>query len=410
MCSVPYHISTVTGASAAVDQGVEIGFALAELDFLVDIDGQLRPSGAAYDIGVDEVPRADGSLAFVPQRSVRVARPGRTVTHTHWFVNAAPETTSVQLYNMTARSDEGWTVGVDPDSVSIGGQETATVHVFVTVPSDVTPNGMTDRTLLTATAQGGISPSDPQQQASAQDFTTVISVTDVDLGIAKAANVTQIDPGGTVHYTLTITTTGTLREKVHVTLTDRVMPADAIAAWTLPRQCPDYSRASGAITCTLEIPKGTSHQPYNLGFDITTRDTYTGGLLFNQVALSADVLEINLLNNADQATVVVAACTPLTSLRLEGPEGGQIGEDYAFDAEVGPSGATLPVLYDWRATGQRFPQVHTQGLTDTATFAWHEAGTHHITLTVSNLCSSDLSRTHTIDIMGQLYLPLILKH
>jgi uncharacterized repeat protein (TIGR01451 family) len=387
-----------------VDQGVEIGFALTEADFLVDIDGQLRPSGGAYDIGADEVLNPDLSVAFVPQRSVRVSRPGRTVTHTHWLVNTAPETASAQLYALTAESDRAWPVDVDPDSVSVGGQETATVRVYVTASSVVTTNGVTDRVLLTATGR-----TDPQQQASAQDFTTVISATSVDLGVVKRANVTQIDPGEAIHYTLTVTATGTLREQVSVTLTDRLMPADAVAAWSLPEPCVDHDRASGTITCTLTMPKGTSHLPYTLGFDVTTRGTYTGGTLFNRVVLQANVPESNPLNNASQATVIVAACTPVATLQLTGPDTGRIGDACDFEAEVGPGDTTLPVLYDWRASGQAVPRLHTQGLTDTAAFIWNETGTQRITLTVSNLCGGDVHRLHTVEIMAQLYLPLILR-
>ncbi len=306
MCAFPYHISTAAGASAAVDQGVEIGWTLADLGFLMDIDGQLRPSGVAYDIGADEVPNVARTLAIVPGLSMRVAQPGQTVTHTHWLVNTAPETASVQLYDVIAHSDRGWDVAVIPDSVRVGGQATATVRVYVTVPTDVITNGVTDQTLLTATARTGV------QQASARDFTTVISATDIDIGVVKEANVTQIAPGEGVYYTLTITVAGALQENVRVTLTDIMRPARAVAGWTLPDQCSDNDPESGIITCTLVVPKGTSHVPYRLSFDVSTRDTYTGGLLFNRVMLSADVSERNTLNNASQATVVVMdMMTPL---------------------------------------------------------------------------------------------------
>jgi hypothetical protein len=307
MCPLPYHISTAAGASAAVDQGVEIGWPLSALGFLMDIDGQLRPSGVAYDIGADEVPNDARTLAIVPGLSMRVAQPGRTVTHTHWLVNTAPETASLQLYDVIAHSDRGWEVDVTPDAVRVGGQSTATVHVYVTVPTDVITNGVTDQTLLTVTSHA-----DSQQQASARDFTTVISATDIDMGVIKEANVTQINPGEGIRYTLTMTVTGALQENVRVTLTDIMRPVRAVADWTLPDQCPDSDPASGIITCALVVPKGTSHLPYRLGFDVTTRDTYTGGLLFNRVTLSADVSERNMLNNASQATVVVMdTMTPL---------------------------------------------------------------------------------------------------
>ncbi len=400
-CLRPYHL---TADSPAVDEGVDIRMTLPGTDLLLDIDGQLRPVGEGYDLGADEVQTNDASVSLVPALSVRAGRPGRWVTHTHWLLNTQPETASMMTYDLTAHGIEGWPVQVEPVTAALSAQSWAEVHVRVRVPETVTEAGLTERVYVTATARG-----DSAQWASAQDFTTVISPTDVDLGITKRADVTWTRPGEAVFYTLDVTATGMLHENTAVTLSDRVMPTRAIAAWQLPPVCSAHDMSTGRITCTLDLPKGSVHLPHHVDFVVTTSQAYTRGILFNSVTLDASVSELNMLNNVAEATVVMADCISITDVMLEGASWGWRGEPYTFTASIAPENATLPIVYTWRATSQPAPVVHTDGVTDTAAWVWDTSASHSVTVTVSNLCSAEITRVRHLDIYARLYLPLVLR-
>ena len=79
--------------------------------------------------------------------------------------------------------------------------------------------------------------------------------------------------------------------------------------------------------------------------------------------------------------------TPANSASLTGPTTGIVAATYAFTATVSPLTTTLPITYDWRASG--LPVVrNTGGISDTATFAWLALGSQTVTVTASNAAGS----------------------
>ncbi len=294
MCPTPYHIETT---SAAVDAGVELTMDLPDDDaFFVDIDGQLRPSGAGYDIGADEVVTLSFNAWLIPTFSSITATPGEHVTHTHRLLNTGTQT---DTYDLTLDSSTGWAELLTPRLITLGTQMSATVHVRVTVPPEAT-DGLSDSTRISATSHAN-----PDQTAPALDTTFVVSesLALFDLTIDKETDVDRIDPGTAIPYTLTVTKPEALTETVTVTLTDSAVPTEAIGAWLLPPGCSGVL-ANGNFTCTWEMAPDTSSA--TLAMVITSAEAYSGTLI-NMATVNGSRPDINLVNNFAQATVNVGA-------------------------------------------------------------------------------------------------------
>lgn len=70
---------------------------------------------------------------------------------------------------------------------------------------------------------------------------------------------------------------------------------------------------------------------------------------------------------------------------VEGAQMGSVGAAHTFTATAIPQTVTRPLTYTWQTAGQA-PVVHAnlQSMTDTAAFAWSNAGTKVVTVTISN--------------------------
>jgi hypothetical protein len=294
-CLNPYHLQ---GTSPAVDAGVPIALTLPGTDLFIDIDGQLRPSGAGYDIGADEV-QQPGGVWLLPPLSVLVATPGQVVTHTHWLVNSGTTTDS---YTLTLGATPGWSGLATPWPIELGPQTTATVRVRVTVPATATA-GMTETGLLTA-----ISWNEPLRRAYALEETTVVTAAWADLSLGKWADQDVVPPGEAVHFTLAMTNAGPFSGTIAVTLTDAAVPTVAISAIYAPPGC-SADAATGRVTCTLTLPAGAPPVSTSLEMVITTSGSYSGPLL-DSALLTGDVFDPNLFNNAAQALVTVGLPGP----------------------------------------------------------------------------------------------------
>jgi hypothetical protein len=101
------------------------------------------------------------------------------------------------------------------------------------------------------------------------------------------------------------------------------------------------------------------------------------------------------------------APVPLTSVSINGPVDGAIGESYTFTATVSPPLATLPITYGWQATGQS-ATLHTGGLSDTAAFTWTVTGAQAITVTATNAVNM-VSTAVAFTIRYRVYLPLAVR-
>jgi len=291
-CVQPYHLED---DSAAVDAGVELTLPLPDDDvFLADIDGQLRPSGAGYDIGADEVVTLTLDVWLLPALSTLPAEPGETVTHTHRLLNTGTQT---DTYDLTLENASGWATLIGPAALTLRAQTSATVQVRVAVPQDAT-GGMTDTVRLAATSQA-----DADRAVQAVDLTWVVTQTlpFYDVAVDKWADETSVEGGTAIHYTLLVTKSEDITRAVAVTLTDTFAPIWAVAAWQLPSPCQGVT-TTGVVTCAWTL--APSSMQFALPLVVTTSAAYSGTLV-NVATVRAPVLDAAPGNNVAQAAVYV---------------------------------------------------------------------------------------------------------
>ena len=400
-CVLPYHLEE---DSAAVDAGVVPALSIPGTDLFVDIDGQLRPSNQAYDIGADEVVTRSFDVWFMPPVSTLGAAPGQTVTHTHQLMNTGLQT---DTYDLGFHSGNGWATLLSDSVITLGTQASATVQVRVTVPETATDR-MRDTSTITATSRGSL-----DRKGHALDVTRVVTGDVTDLSVGKWADVEDtVEPGEAIRFTIVVTNEGPLTDTLVVTLTDTAVPTRALAAWSLPSGCSGVI-TSGTAVCTRTLPGGSVPVSGSLMLVITTSETYTG-LLVNMVSVNAaDVADSDLNNNVAQAsvgvTVPVTTCTPLESVTISGPTQGYSGAAIAFTASISPSEATPPIVYVWQPQPDGSTVLPGQSV---ATYTWSTTGTKTITVTATNCGGGSDGDTYTITIHEgeRIYLPLVLKN
>ncbi|HHN94480.1 MAG TPA: hypothetical protein ENK17_06905, partial [Anaerolineae bacterium] len=126
-----------------------------------DLDNVARPVGAGYDAGAYEYPYAIG---FAPDNAGS-GIPLDVIAYTHTLTNAGGVT---DTYTLSTYSPLGWPVSATPaPTLTLGGGQTATVVVHVTIPAGVL-SGTVNTALITAT-----SAADSYLTASVADTTTV---------------------------------------------------------------------------------------------------------------------------------------------------------------------------------------------------------------------------------------------
>ncbi len=290
-CLRPYHILT---GSAAIDSGAVVGTLIPGIEGLIDIDGEMRPSGEGFDLGADELVTRTYDVWLLPPLSARQVAPGERVTHTHLLLNTGQE---ADTYDVTFRSSHGWAAILEPTPINLRAQSSTTVRIAVTVPLTAA-DGISDTTALTATSRANA-----DRRARALDFTSVVtgSIATFNVALVKEADGSSVAPGAAVHYTLSLSRSGTLTQSVAYTLTDTLVPTRAIAGWTLPPAC-DGNSELRVVTCTGTLP-GTLLLHYAIA--VTTTPDYSGTLL-NSAIVRTGRLESNLLDNFDQVTVNVS--------------------------------------------------------------------------------------------------------
>ncbi|MGB9723067.1 MAG: BACON domain-containing protein [Chloroflexia bacterium] len=296
-CPNPYHLRE---NSPAVDAGVPIALTLPGTDLFVDIDGQLRPSGAGYDLGADEVMQPAG-VVLLPAVSLQTATPGQTVTHTHRLFNTG---TATDTYTLTLSSSAGWSGLLTPSPITVGPQTSTTVAVRVNVPATATA-GLSETGILSA-----VSWANPLLRADALERTTVVTAPSpyADLRLAKSPDASAIGAGEAVHFTLTITNAGPFSETLAVTLTDTVVPTSAVALIGAPAGCQVHPPAV-RVTCTLALPAGSPPVTAGLILTLTTTPSYTGPL-FNAAWVQSSLPDPVPTNNFAQAVVAVGLFSP----------------------------------------------------------------------------------------------------
>ena len=148
-------------------------------------------------------------VVVAPNRA-RTALPGAFVEYTHTVTNTGR---LVDSYNLTARSNLGWNVTVEPVSVRLQPGASATVTVRIEVPSSAEANS-TDATVLTAR-----STADPAVSGQATAATNVLQVAGATLSPDGRALLT---PGKTIAFQHTLLNSGNGRDSYVITSTQEL--------------------------------------------------------------------------------------------------------------------------------------------------------------------------------------------
>jgi len=132
-CALPFHISS---NSPAVDIGVETDpYLLPGYDMIFDIDLNLRPSGAGYDLGADEVVVSNSfGLKLVPEFITHPANKNTTITNVHILLNAGGITRNVSI--SFTNSIASWSAAVSPTTVNLPSESFTNITVVINVPAN----------------------------------------------------------------------------------------------------------------------------------------------------------------------------------------------------------------------------------------------------------------------------------
>jgi subtilisin family serine protease len=129
----------------------------------------------------------------------------------------------------------------------------------------------------------------------------------------------------------------------------------------------------------------------------------------DQIETRLETSPVQVRNSKNGLTYPRIDCSwrPQATVAIEGPTTGSPGQTYAFTARVSGVPAET-VTYTWEATGQT-TVTQTDGLSNTATFAWSSPGTKQITVTARG-ATFEVTTNHSI-VLGtranRIYLPLV---
>jgi uncharacterized repeat protein (TIGR01451 family) len=211
----------------------------------------------------------------------------------------------------------------------------------------------------------------------------------ITITVIKTANVTTTTPGGRITYTVIYENRGQFPLR-NVKLTD-TLPI----SFTPQNGWPVDSFFDVFFTLDLPdtLPPGGRGKIQVGG--IVSPTIQPGARLTNTVRVSFDTPISGTLVYTTLHVITVTGAPPL-SVSVSGPSSGLVNTLYTFTATVSPISTTLPITYNWQATGQS-PVTRTNGLTDVVMFSWPISGAPAITLTATNV-SGTVTDTHAISI------------
>ena len=202
----------------------------------------LATSGSATAAVLDTTTvtvRYDVSITDGTEQS---AESGASVTYNHIVTN---DSNVAEIFDLAVVGNPGgFNPVVNPNSVTLGIGESATVTVTVSVPA-ATPGGTVHEATVTATSQAA-----PAVQASAINTTTVLTQAGVEV-TPLTADQTSVEPSTTVTYTYQVANSGNISETFLINV------SNTNGTW-LDESTPDELSLdigeTGTVIVTLTVP------------------------------------------------------------------------------------------------------------------------------------------------------------
>jgi uncharacterized repeat protein (TIGR01451 family) len=261
-----YHLKPT---SPALDAGTTVA------GIAKDIDGDTRPSGAAFDIGADELVPPTADLRISKTDGVTSVQPGDAVTYTITVSNFGPQAVNAATVTdimPAALTGVTWTCSASSGSscpasgngnigaaVSLLNGGNATFIVNATVSPSAT--GTLANTATVAAPAGVVDPIGANNTAT--DTDTIVLPT-ADLSITKTDGVSNVVPGGQLTYTIVVGNGAggnQSNRQVTTTVTDTAPAGFTGLSWSCSASagssCPANGTGNVSASVTL-APQGTA--------------------------------------------------------------------------------------------------------------------------------------------------------